>query len=217
MVKKQECSFCHRAITFGGNFKEGVRHCCDACAVQFIESGMRSTDLMRCGISFPRAVRLGYDPMMTCPVCHQDFIPRGGNQTRCRKEGCLSAAPRGKRKPMKITKQYKDQGEPACKTVICVPMNAYRDQLIEAFPVITQEEFNETRKIIMNAACKDYVYARGMATAIFYMTSSRLHRKLISQDNLTSILGSSSVTLRYYIKQYGHLFGMSIKKRKRMT
>jgi hypothetical protein len=107
---------------------------------------------------------------------------------------------------------HENRSEPACKIVICEPMNKYRDILLDAFPgLITAEEFNETRQRIMVVACKQFVSPRGLAPAIFYLTTKRLQRKTISQRSLVKAIRSNDVTLRNYIRKFGHLFDIGIK------
>jgi len=161
-------------------------------------------------VYYARAIQLGWKPPeIQCPSCHRYFIPCTGKQRLCRMEGCISSGRSTRRYvPMHIDKKQEYKGEPACKTVICTPMNAYRDKLILAFPnLITKEEFNETRKIIMKVACHDAVDPRCIAPAIFYMTLLRLNKCNLHQEAIASVIGSTSVTLRSYIKKYGYLFG----------
>ena len=219
MVKNLTCDFCHQSLPgiSTRRMKEEKMHCCDACAIRFIDAGLNTKELRDRGVFYRKALELGWMPVaIRCPACHRFFFPASGQpQKYCREKGCISASRcAGRYHHMKISKHYENDGEPACKTVICNPMNAYRDKLIDAFPVMTKEDFNETRKIVMKAACHDCVAARCIAPAIFYMTLFRLKRKIIAQDTLAKVVGSNAVTLRGYVKRYGYLFGVSIRKEK---
>jgi len=195
ITARQPCSHCGTLFTSRKN-KIPI-YCCDACAVKFIDEGMTLSELRKKGVFYGRALNLGWNQFMKfmeCPVCHKR--QRVDNPHR------------------HAWKTYENDGSPACKTVVCTPMNAFRDQLLEAYPgLITVEEFNETRKIVMQVACKHHVVPSCMATAIFYLTAFRLDKKMPYQRDITRVVGVSDVTIRVYLDNYGYLFGFNRKEK----
>ena len=210
-MPSHECCFCHDDLE-PRNERKGYVHCCDACARKFVDQGMSGAELKQHGVYYVRAVQLGWKPAeIQCPLCLRYFVSCSKGQRFCRMEGCISSEGSTRRyAPMRISKKQENKGELSCKTVICTPMNVYRDKLISAFPgLITESEFNETRKIIMKAALdrNKFVDPRCIAPAIFYMTLLRLNKCILHQEDVARAIGSTAVTLRSYVKKYGYLFG----------
>jgi len=188
------CSYCGTMVECRKSRKTNV-YCCDACALKFIADGLDSTELNEKGVDYYRAVDLGWKAKRKeCPVCHEFFFVTTRHHQH------------------RITKTYHGEGEAACKTVICTPMNEFRDKLLYSFHgLMTVEEFNETRKIVMKNACKEHVTPRCMAAAIFYMTALRLQRAQ-SQQDVARAVKTTRHTMMEYVKKYEHVFGVSHKK-----
>jgi len=186
--------------------------CCDACARKFIENGLKSQELMEKGVSYHRAILLGWAPrQVECGICHRLFSQCASTQTLCRLPGCPSSLDKASiYHPLKIrTKHEKKENEPACKTVICTPMNKYRDRLLEKFPgLITEEQFNETRKKIMEKECKSYINPRCAAAGIFYITMKRFGVKtpVGGQLAITDAIDTTTATMRKMWVKYKDMF-----------
>jgi len=207
--REYTCVHCDKPFERSGKKITKVA-CCDECAVKFIQQGLNTNQLEEKGVNYVRAVKLGWvAPQRECDVCHRLFLPVAG-QTLCRMPGCPSASERKLHPRIKIRTMYKRmENEPACKTVICTPMNKYRDALLAAMPgFITVDDFNETRKKIMIAKCRSSMTPRCAAAAIFYITLKRMQIDLPAggQTTIARTVGTNEVTLRTYYRKFKPLF-----------
>jgi hypothetical protein len=212
------CTWCEKGYTRYNGKKDTDLFCCDACAIKFISEGMDSQQLKEKGVHVKRAKELGWKPILICDECHRSFPYTIHRERYCYREDCPSCFFKKKKARTFITKSYENNGEPGCKRVVCIPVDDHRDVLISKFPgIVTKEEFNETRRIIMKVACKEQVTPRCIASALFYMTIVRLHRCLPKggQNKIADTVKASSASLRKYVVMYGYIVSVYLPRKTR--
>lgn len=196
-------------------------YCCDDCAVKFVAECHSKNELEERGVSYNRARSAGFKATVPCKVCGFPINFKSSNRrfrtlTYCYRPECPSVHFTGNRSKS-VTKHYERTGEPACKVVVCNPMNEKRDAMLRTTGAITVDEFNETRRTIMARACKEYVKPSAMAFATFILTMERLGMPTRGFVNrLAKVAGCSEVCGRTYVNKYRNVLGLKVpKKRKR--
>ena len=204
-----KCSRCRSSFVrkFG---EPSVLECCDDCARILYKDGARVAKLHDAGVSIRRIRGMGLD-FRLCPICHHRLSLQEG-RTHCPTHGFADggwlkmARDNGvKIGALRITKSYEKTDEPACKTVVCHPMDNYVDAIFAAFPgVMGREEFTDARLAIMKEACHGYVKPSVLAAAIFYMVAIKKDpRAAPSQYAVGGVVGTSPAAIWRYINKYG--------------
>lgn len=202
---------------------------CKVCGKKFMQRhGQQKYCLIDGCMSFKKRSGKHYS-FIICTACGKPFKPRNARQRNCYKEGCPSFFVKTHNaKHEHITKTYEHDDsisrKEACKRVTCDASNKYRDLLVEKFPGLTVERFNEMRLAFMKSNCGRHFHPGGLAGAIFYVAANYINKnnpewyigKQIFQNDITVIVGISDVALRRYIKLIIKSIGNGFQKRQNM-
>nr|MDO8110830.1 hypothetical protein [Candidatus Sigynarchaeota archaeon] len=202
---------------------------CTACGKTFMQrhGAQKYCHVEGCS-SFRKYTGKHYS-FITCTACGKLFKPRNARQRNCYKEGCPSFFVKTHTaKHRHITKLYEHDDsisrKDACKRVTCDASNKYRDLLVEKFPGLPVEKFNEIRLEVMKSNCGRHLHPGGLAGGIFYVASNYIDEKHpdlydgkpIFQNDITVIVGITDVALRRYNKLIMTSIGNGFQKRQSM-
>ena len=135
------------------------------------------------------------------PSCGRTFKASVHQERFCRTPPCPSAL-FGKNRKNKIKTSYTTtehlDKKAACKRVICDVMDVYFKDVLALRPITTIERLKEIKNEILAGHCDEHVNRKGLAAAVFYITSG------ISQAESSKLFGVTEVTLRKYKAWWNH-------------